>query len=130
MKKVQRVCKGCGRVFSEVEIHGGPPTLSNFAYSNLKRSALCPVCGDEVEGIEVDEPTKSSHLVAQRLLQKLSAELEADHSGELLAVEPTTGDYVLAKTHAEVVQKARAKFGGKAFSVERIGGGSPFPEWE
>ena len=56
--------------------------------------------------------------------ERLKARLEEQHPGEIIAVEPEAGDYVLGKTLAEVDRACRERFGSKPVHVFRIGGGS------
>jgi hypothetical protein len=54
---------------------------------------------------------------------KLKKRLEEQHLGEVIALEPVSGDYVLGKTLAEVDQACHERFGSKPVHVFRIGGG-------
>ena len=56
--------------------------------------------------------------------QSLRAELEASHTGELISLEPESGDYVLGRTFREVDLATQEKFGRKPTSIFRIGGGA------
>ena len=49
--------------------------------------------------------------------------LEAEHFGEIIAVEPQSQDYVLGKTFREVTQLRRERFPSCPVFIFRIGGG-------
>ncbi len=55
--------------------------------------------------------------------EKLRSELEPGHLGEIIAVEPVSGDYVLGRTLQEVDEACQNRFGQKPVHVFRIGGG-------
>ena len=55
--------------------------------------------------------------------ERLKERLEQRHPGEIIAVEPDSGDYVLGKTLAEVDRACHERFGSKPVHVFRIGGG-------
>ena len=55
--------------------------------------------------------------------EKLKQRLEEQHPGEVIALEPESGDYVLGKTLAEVDRACHERFGGRPVHVFRIGGG-------
>ena len=55
--------------------------------------------------------------------QRLKERLEEQHPGEVIAVEPESGDYVLGATLAEVDRACHQRFGSKPVHVFRIGGG-------
>jgi len=55
--------------------------------------------------------------------EKLKERLEVEHAGEVIALEPESGDYVLGKTLVEVDRACRERFGSKPVHVFRIGGG-------
>ena len=55
--------------------------------------------------------------------ERLRDELEAEHRGEIIAVEPTSGDYVLGATIGEVDEACRQRFGPKPVHTFRVGGG-------
>ena len=54
---------------------------------------------------------------------KLKDQLEREHFGELIAVEPESGDYVLGKTFSELDRARRERFGQKPVHIFRVGGG-------
>lgn len=56
--------------------------------------------------------------------ERLRATLEAEHFGEVIAVEPESGEYVLGKDFQAVSQACRQKFAGKLTYTFRVGGGS------
>ena len=55
--------------------------------------------------------------------ERLKTDLEAEHFGEVIAVEPESGEYVLGKDFMAVSQSCRQKFSGKLTYTFRIGGG-------
>lgn len=55
--------------------------------------------------------------------ERLKATLEAEHFGEVIAVEPESGEYVLGKDFMAVSQACRQKFEGKLTYTFRVGGG-------
>jgi hypothetical protein len=71
----------------------------------------------------VTEPQQFAEAAKQVYEEKLKERLEEQHPGELIAVEPESGDYVLGKTLAEVDRACHERFGGKPVHVFRIGGG-------
>ncbi len=56
--------------------------------------------------------------------ERWSAVLEPDHFGELIAVEPDSGDYVLGKDLWELEAERERKFGSKLVHIFRVGGGA------
>ena len=56
--------------------------------------------------------------------QSLKSRLEPDHMGELIAVEPDSGEFVLAPTINEMNQFTRLKFGTRPVHIFRVGGGA------
>lgn len=55
--------------------------------------------------------------------ERLRSRLEEQHPGEVIALEPESGDYVVGKTLAEVDRACHERFGSKPVHVFRIGGG-------
>ena len=55
--------------------------------------------------------------------EKWRAQLEADHFGEVVAVEPESGEYVLGRNLLEITSAHTAKFGDKRVYIFRVGGG-------
>lgn len=56
--------------------------------------------------------------------QTLKSRLEPEHIGELIAVEPDSGEFVLAPTINEMTQSTRLRFGTKPVHLIRVGGGT------
>ena len=56
--------------------------------------------------------------------ERWSAVLEPDHFGELIAVEPDSGDYVLGKDMWELDAACDQQFGTKLVHIFRVGGGA------
>lgn len=57
----------------------------------------------------------------KQVYTQIRAELEAEHKGEVVAIEPESGDYFLGKTMGEAGDKAREKHPNKVFYFARIG---------
>ena len=55
--------------------------------------------------------------------EMLRTELEASHMGELISLEPESGEYVLGRTFRDVDLATQQKFGRKPTYIFRIGGG-------
>lgn len=55
--------------------------------------------------------------------ERLKDSLEENHPGEVIALDPESGDYVLGKTLAELDRACHERFGSKPVHVFRIGGG-------
>ena len=53
----------------------------------------------------------------------LKTRLEAEHFGSLIALEPVSGDYVLANTFRDIDLAAQHRFGNTPVHIFRIGGG-------
>ena len=66
-----------------------------------------------------DLATRARRVYDERLRDKL----EAEHFGEVIAVEPDSGDYVLGKDLQQIAQIKTAKFGNKLVYIFRVGGG-------
>ncbi|HEY2252308.1 MAG TPA: hypothetical protein VGH74_14640 [Planctomycetaceae bacterium] len=61
---------------------------------------------------------------AERVYEaRLKSRLEAEHFGDLIALEPESGDYVLANTFREIDVAAQQRFGSTPVHIFRIGGG-------
>ncbi|MBM80545.1 MAG: hypothetical protein CMJ78_08125 [Planctomycetaceae bacterium] len=61
---------------------------------------------------------------ALSMYEELRDQLEREHHGELLALEPTSGEYVIAKTIGQASNLFRSRFGMLPAFYIRIGGGS------
>ena len=55
--------------------------------------------------------------------EKLKAQLEPEHVGKVIAVEPQSGDYVLGASLKEVDATCRTRFGSKPVRIFCVGGG-------
>jgi hypothetical protein len=53
----------------------------------------------------------------------LKEQLEAEHFGELIALDPETGEFVLAGTFREIVAATLKRFGTRPTYTFRVGGG-------
>jgi len=60
----------------------------------------------------------------QAYVERWKAVLEPDHFGELIAVEPDSGDCVLGKTLRDLDVACEQKFGTKLVHIFRVGGGA------
>ena len=60
---------------------------------------------------------------AKHVLAALEEGLLPQHKGEIIAVEPESGDYFLGFNPMEAGDKAKAKYPDKLFFFARIGGG-------
>ena len=61
---------------------------------------------------------------AKRLYaEKLRDELEPQYNGQIIAVEPESGEYVLVRTFTEACDACRTRFGQKLTHMFRVGGG-------
>lgn len=56
--------------------------------------------------------------------ERLRADLEANHDGQFVAVEPESGDHFLADTLDGAVRAARAKYPSRLSHVFRVGHGA------
>ena len=56
--------------------------------------------------------------------ERLKDRLEEQHPGEVIALDPESGDYVLGKTLAEVDRACHERFGSRPVHVFRVGGGA------
>ena len=57
----------------------------------------------------------------ERLYQRLRPRLEPRHKGDIVAIEVSSGQYVIGKDELKVALKAVKQFPGKKFSFFRIG---------
>ena len=58
--------------------------------------------------------------------QRLKADLEAQHKGEFVAIEPDSGDFFVGRTFDEAVKLARTKYPSKLSHTIRIGHATAF----
>ena len=58
--------------------------------------------------------------VAKEVVDRINR-VEARHKGQLVAIEPETGDYFISRTAIEAFRKARKKHPDKAYVFKRIG---------
>jgi hypothetical protein len=58
---------------------------------------------------------------ADTLYEEMRGRLEREHPGEIVAIEPDSGEYFVGKDRREVEKKARAKYPDKIFFRRRIG---------
>ena len=61
------------------------------------------------------------HAKGERQYQRLRSKLEPRYKGQLLAIEPESGEYLLGKDELQVALRAVKKFPGKKFSFFRVG---------
>jgi len=60
---------------------------------------------------------RAKHIYAQHL----QADLESQHRGRFVAIEPESGDYFLGDTFDEAVKAARTKYPSRLSHTIRIG---------
>ncbi len=61
------------------------------------------------------------HAKGERHYQRLRSKLEPRYTGQILAIEPESGEYLLGKDELQVALRAVRKFPGKKFSFFRVG---------
>ncbi len=64
---------------------------------------------------------KKSYQRGKRIFRRLERRLKARHQGKVIAIEPSTGDYVIGKNALEAALKAKERFPGKTVDFFRIG---------
>jgi hypothetical protein len=57
----------------------------------------------------------------QRIYERIKDKLEPEHKGEIVAIEPDTGDYFLGQSVIEAIEKGRERYPDSVFHVIRIG---------
>ncbi len=57
----------------------------------------------------------------ERLYRKLRSQLEKQHLGKVVAIDPNSGEYVIGRDELDAAQKAKEKFPGKLLDYFRIG---------
>ena len=73
---------------------------------------------------ELDQGPRNVEEAAMKLYEtKLRAELEPEHLGKVIAVEPESGRYVLGATLKDVDRACLGQFGGKPVYIFCVGGG-------
>ena len=60
-------------------------------------------------------------LKGEAIYQTLKERLEADHRGEIVAIEPESGDYFLGKDVVEATEAGRNAHPDKLFYYVRVG---------
>jgi tricorn protease-like protein len=58
---------------------------------------------------------------SEEIYQKIKREMEANHKGEFLAIDPESGNYYLAKTSLEAILNGRKEHPNTVFYIIRIG---------
>ncbi len=66
-------------------------------------------------------PSERFYRKGKILFRRLERRLKAKHRGEVIAIEPTTGAYVLGKDALEAALKARNQFHGRPVDFFRVG---------
>lgn len=69
-------------------------------------------------------PTVYPIEIAQKgtqVYQKISKQIEKNHSGNFVAIEVESGKYFLGKTQMEAIEKARKSFPTKIFYLMKVG---------
>lgn len=57
----------------------------------------------------------------EAIYQRIKAEIEADHKGEFLAIDPENGDYYLANSSLEAILNGRKEHPNTVFYIIKIG---------
>lgn len=58
---------------------------------------------------------------SEEIYQNIKTEMEANHKGKFLAIDPESGDYYLAKTSLEAILNGRKEHPNTVFYIIRIG---------
>jgi hypothetical protein len=58
---------------------------------------------------------------SEEIYQNIKTEMEANHKGKFLAIDPESGDYYFAKTSLEAILNGRKEHPNTVFYVIRIG---------
>jgi hypothetical protein len=58
---------------------------------------------------------------ANRIYERIRAGLEPAHRGEIVAIDPDSGDYFLGRTPLEACDEGHVKHPGKTFVLKRVG---------
>lgn len=69
-------------------------------------------------------PTVYPAEIAQKgmqVYQKISKQIEKDHSGNFIAIEVESGKYFLGQTQIEALEKAKKSFPTKIFYLMKVG---------
>ena len=98
---------------------------STFGLTHFGESATI------IEPVAIEEPIMALSSASQEVMEqarrvydeRLREELEAEHFGEVIAVEPESGEYVLGKDFMAVSQACRQMFGNQMTYTFRVGGG-------
>lgn len=65
---------------------------------------------------------KHAHIEkAEGIYRQLRSQLESEHKGEIVAIEPESGDYFLGVNVIEAVLKGRERYPERVFHSIRIG---------
>jgi hypothetical protein len=84
--------------------------MKRSASSRNGRTAMA-----SVEGI------RRFHARGKRLYQRLKGALAPRHTGDIVAIEPDSGQYIIGKDELQVALKAMKRFPTKKFSFFRVG---------
>ena len=57
----------------------------------------------------------------KRIYKRLKSKIEKKHKGQIIAIEPVSGGFIIGKDELETALKAQHKFPGKIFDFFRIG---------
>ena len=69
-------------------------------------------------------PTVYPVEIAQKgtqVYQKISKQIEKNHSGDFVAIEVESGKYFLGQTQVEAIEKAKKSFPTKIFYLMKVG---------
>lgn len=72
----------------------------------------------------VSLPTVYPAEIAQKgihIYQKISKQIEKEHSGDFVAIEVESGEYFLGQTQVEAIEKAKKHFPAKIFYLMKVG---------
>ena len=58
---------------------------------------------------------------AKAVYSKMESSLLPEHEGKIIAIEPSTGDYIIGSDEAEVALEGKRRHPGKKFGLFRIG---------
>lgn len=71
--------------------------------------------------MESRERIRRFHARGEHLYQRLKRRLEPRHKGDIVAIEPDSGQYLVGKDELQVALKAMKRFPGKQFAFFRVG---------
>lgn len=72
---------------------------------------------------KIHEDSKGLKEAAMQVYEAIRAELEPEHIGKIIAIEPESAKYVLGITLSDVNAACRREFGTKPVFIFSVGGG-------